>query len=176
MGPNGGSVATDSGHWLWVCYVAAALYNNNSCAQYLLRVHHIRLFPELGTRSFIRGSLSAPHSIFSHGSLTLLRSFFEFPFSLRAPPLVAQPVVRSAKKRWITHRSHEKIGLGIIRFHDFSVFSQLKNMLSYKKLQNYYASSSSQSSKLNTLLKGLSHLYKVTRWKFRCHLIKFSAL
>jgi hypothetical protein len=31
---------------------------------------------ELGTRSFFRGSLSAPHSIFSPGSLTLVRSFF----------------------------------------------------------------------------------------------------
>jgi hypothetical protein len=49
---------------------------------------------ELGTRSFIQGSLSAPHSIFSPGSLTLMRSFFEFPFSLVAQTLVAQPVVR----------------------------------------------------------------------------------
>jgi hypothetical protein len=49
---------------------------------------------ELGTRSFFRGSLSAPHSIFSHGSLTLMRSFFEFLFSLVAQTLVAQPVVR----------------------------------------------------------------------------------
>jgi hypothetical protein len=52
------------------------------------------LHPELGTRSFFRGSLSAPHSIFSPGSLTLMRSFLEFPFSLVAPTLVAQPVVR----------------------------------------------------------------------------------
>jgi hypothetical protein len=49
---------------------------------------------ELGTRSFFRGSLTAPHSIFSLGSLTLMRSFFEFPLSLVAPTLVAQPVVR----------------------------------------------------------------------------------
>jgi hypothetical protein len=49
---------------------------------------------ELGTRSFFQGSLSAPHSIFSSGSLTLMRSFFEFPFSLVAQTLVAQPVVR----------------------------------------------------------------------------------
>jgi hypothetical protein len=49
---------------------------------------------ELGTRSFFRGSLSAPHSIFYPGSLTLMRSFFEFPFSLVAQTLVAQPVVR----------------------------------------------------------------------------------
>ena len=49
---------------------------------------------ELGPRSFFRGSLSAPHSIFSPGSLTLLRSFFELPFSLVAQTLVAQPVVR----------------------------------------------------------------------------------
>ncbi len=53
---------------------------------------------ELGTRSFFHGSLSAPHSIFSPGSLTLLRSFFEFSFSLVAQTLVAQPVVRWAKK------------------------------------------------------------------------------
>ncbi len=45
--------------------------------------------PELGTRSFFRGSLSAPHSIFSPGSLTLMRSFFEFPYSLVAQTLVA---------------------------------------------------------------------------------------
>jgi hypothetical protein len=51
---------------------------------------------ELGTRSFIRGSLSAHRSFFSPGSLTLLRSFFGFPFSLLAQSLVAQPVVRSA--------------------------------------------------------------------------------
>ena len=51
-------------------------------------------YSELGTRSFFRGSLSAPHSIFSPGSLTLMRSFFEFPFSLVAQTLVAQPVVR----------------------------------------------------------------------------------
>jgi hypothetical protein len=46
-------------------------------------------FSELGTRSFVRGSLSAPHSIFSPGSLTLLRSFFEFSFrsSLKRSPL-----------------------------------------------------------------------------------------
>jgi hypothetical protein len=50
--------------------------------------------PELGTHSFFRGSLSAPHSIFSPGSLTLMRSFFEFPFSLVAQTLLAQPVVR----------------------------------------------------------------------------------
>jgi hypothetical protein len=31
---------------------------------------------ELGTRSFFRGSLSAPNSIFFPGSLTLMRSFF----------------------------------------------------------------------------------------------------
>jgi hypothetical protein len=49
---------------------------------------------ELGTRSFFQCSLSAPHSIFSPGSLTLMRSFFEFPFSLVAQTLVAQPVVR----------------------------------------------------------------------------------
>jgi hypothetical protein len=53
---------------------------------------------ELGTRSFFQGSLSAPYSIFSSGSLTLMRSFFEFPFSLVAQTLVAQPVVRWAKK------------------------------------------------------------------------------
>jgi hypothetical protein len=50
-------------------------------------------YAELGTRSFFRGSLSAPHSIFSHGSLTLTRSFFEFPFSLVAQTLVAQTLV-----------------------------------------------------------------------------------
>jgi hypothetical protein len=50
--------------------------------------------PELGTRSFFRSSLSAPHSIFSSGSLTLMRSFFEFPYSLVAQTLVAQPVDR----------------------------------------------------------------------------------
>ncbi len=55
-------------------------------------------YSELGTRSFFRGSLSAPHSIFSPGSLTLTRSFLEFPFSLVAQTLVAQPVVRWAKK------------------------------------------------------------------------------
>jgi hypothetical protein len=49
---------------------------------------------ELGTRSFFRGSLSAPHSIFSPGLLTLMRSFFELAFSLVAQTLVAQPVVR----------------------------------------------------------------------------------
>ncbi len=49
---------------------------------------------ELGTRSFFRGSLSAPYSIFSPGSLTLLRSFFEFSFSLVAQTLAAQLVVR----------------------------------------------------------------------------------
>jgi hypothetical protein len=49
---------------------------------------------ELGTRSFFRGSLFAPHSFFSPGSLTLMRSFFKFPFSLAAQTLVAQPVVR----------------------------------------------------------------------------------
>ncbi len=54
------------------------------------------MFAELGTRSFIRGSLSAHHSIFFPGSLTLLRSFFGFPFSLVAQSLIAQPVVRSA--------------------------------------------------------------------------------
>jgi hypothetical protein len=52
------------------------------------------LLAELDTRSFSLGSLSAPHSIFSPGSLTLTRSFFEFPFSLVAQTLVAQPVVR----------------------------------------------------------------------------------
>ncbi len=51
-------------------------------------------YTELGTRSFFQGSLSAPHSIFSCGSLTLMRSFLEFPFSLVAQTLVAQPVVR----------------------------------------------------------------------------------
>jgi hypothetical protein len=55
---------------------------------------HSPLFLELGTRSFFRGSLSAHHSIFSPGSLTLMRSFFEFPFSLVAQTLIAQPVVR----------------------------------------------------------------------------------
>jgi hypothetical protein len=50
--------------------------------------------PELGTRSFFQGSLSAPHSIFSSASLTLMRSFFKFPVSLVAQTLVAQPVVR----------------------------------------------------------------------------------
>ncbi len=60
---------------------------------------------KLGTRSFFRGSLSAPHSISSLGSLTLMRSFFELAFSLVAQTLVAQPVVRGAKKSWITHRS-----------------------------------------------------------------------
>jgi hypothetical protein len=54
---------------------------------------HLYQKAELGTRSFLRGSLSAPHSFFSPGSLTLMRSFFELPFSL-----VAQPVVRWAKK------------------------------------------------------------------------------
>jgi hypothetical protein len=53
----------------------------------------IYLFTELGTRSFLRGSLSAPHSIFSPGSLTLMRSFLEFPFSLVAQTLVAQTLV-----------------------------------------------------------------------------------
>jgi hypothetical protein len=56
--------------------------------------YYFHLLSELGTRSFFQGSLSAPHSIFSHGSLTLMRSFFEFPFSLVAQTLVAQPVVR----------------------------------------------------------------------------------
>ncbi len=46
---------------------------------------------ELGTRSFFRGSLSAPHSIFSPGSLTLIRSFFEFPFSLVAQTIGVTP-------------------------------------------------------------------------------------
>jgi hypothetical protein len=55
---------------------------------------HIVSKPELGTRSFFRGSLSTPHSIFSPRSLMLMRSFFEFPFSLVAQTLVAQPVVR----------------------------------------------------------------------------------
>ncbi len=59
---------------------------------------------ELGTRSFIRGSLSAPHSIFSHESLTLLRSFFGFPFSLLAQSLIAPPVVRSAIKCQNAHK------------------------------------------------------------------------
>jgi hypothetical protein len=60
----------------------------------LLGGHSYLQKTELGTRSFFQGSLSAPHSIFSHGSLTLMRSFFEFPFSLVAQTLVAQPVVR----------------------------------------------------------------------------------
>ncbi len=39
-------------------------------------VNFWHLSAELGTRSFFRGSLSAPHSIFAPGSLTLMRSFF----------------------------------------------------------------------------------------------------
>ncbi len=54
--------------------------------------------PELGTRSIFQSSLSAPHSMFSYGSLTLMRSFYEFPYSLVAQTLVAQPGVRWAKK------------------------------------------------------------------------------
>ncbi len=59
---------------------------------------------ELGTRSFIRGSLSAPHSIFFPGSLTLMRSFSVFQVSLVAQSLIAQPVVRSAIKCQIAHK------------------------------------------------------------------------
>ncbi len=53
---------------------------------------------ELGTRSLIRGSLSAHHLIFSHGLLTLNPSFSGLPVSLIAQSLVAQSVVRSAIK------------------------------------------------------------------------------
>jgi hypothetical protein len=66
----------------------------NGSKKFSPKIKNILSFPELGTRSFFQGSLSAPHSIFSSGSLTLMRSFFEIPCSLVAQTLVAQPVVR----------------------------------------------------------------------------------
>jgi hypothetical protein len=128
-----GVLLLDITNWYWgqklFCHLIWSLYIDSKSHIFTVgaqRIAHVCQNSELGTRSFIRGSLSAPHSIFSHGSLTLMRSFFGFPFSLRARPLVAQPVDRWAKKCWITHRSHEKIGLGIVGFHYFSLFSKLK--------------------------------------------------
>jgi hypothetical protein len=51
-------------------------------------------FAELGTRSFFRGSLSAPHSIFFLWIADAHAFIFEFPFSLAAQTLVAQTVDR----------------------------------------------------------------------------------
>ncbi len=57
------------------------------------RIHfgHKSQNAELGTRSFFRGSLSAPHSIFSPGSLTLMSSLGRYVFGSeisynKAPP------------------------------------------------------------------------------------------
>jgi len=54
---------------------------------------------------FLKVRYPLPTQFFPLGSLTLMRSFMEFPFSLVAQTLVAQPVVRLAKKGYITHRS-----------------------------------------------------------------------
>jgi hypothetical protein len=76
------------------------LYIRGKCARLVNKMrktitsHISHYLSELGTRSFFRGSLSAPHSIFSPGSLTLMRSFFEFPYLLVAQTLIAQPVDR----------------------------------------------------------------------------------
>ncbi len=53
-----------------------------------------RLWPELGTRSFFQGLLTARRTIFSHGLITFNCSFSDFPGSLVAQLLVAQPVVQ----------------------------------------------------------------------------------
>ena len=53
---------------------------------------HKHLLPQLDTRSFFPGSLSALCSIFIHGSLSLYHSFCRFSDSLIA---LKKPVVRS---------------------------------------------------------------------------------
>ena len=54
---------------------------------------YIAILTELGTRSLFPGSLSALHSIFTHGSLLLYGSFCGFSGSLIAQSLSKRPVV-----------------------------------------------------------------------------------
>jgi hypothetical protein len=73
--------------------LASSQLNHINVTVIVLNSHHV-VIAELGTLSFIRGSLYAHRSIFSHESLMLNLSFAGFPVLLIAQSLVTQPVVQ----------------------------------------------------------------------------------
>jgi hypothetical protein len=69
--------------------------------------------PELGTRSFFLGSLSAPHSIFSPGSLTLIRSILHSLFAHCSNAL--RSTSGSLSEKGLNHSSLS-INISILKF------------------------------------------------------------